>query len=421
MTLARLPALLVALALSACGNVTPPGELASSQQQRITQAAPQADLESTVASNTAFALDVYRKLASPGTNVVFSPYSITTALAMTWAGAASTTSTAFASTLHANLPPSQFHRSMNTLDAALRSRGAGAQGQNGGPFRLNVLNQLFSQKGFVMVPAFLDLLAQEYGAGVRLMDFVAQAEPARQAINAWVSSATAGLIPELLTKGTVDASTRLVLVNTVYFDAAWRTTFDHNATRDAAFSLLDGTSKQVKTMTVSSVAGGASAVVGTTQVLELPYDGSEVSMVLLVPAQGSFSSFEDSLTGAELQRHLAALQPGTFGVELPKFSLKTNADLTQVLSALGLGIAFSPQADFSGLTTSEPVAITGVLHDAVIKVDEAGTEAAAATAVVVGTTSVGPSAIPVNRPFVFLIRDVATNAVIFMGRVVDPG
>lgn len=307
---------------------------------------------------------------------------------------------------------------MNTLDRELQARGQGAKGKSGKPFRLAVTNQLFGQTGFAFVPAFLDLLATEYGAGMRLLDFATAAEAARTAINAWVKAATEGLIPELLGPGSVGPLTRLALVNTLYFNAAWAQTFDPHLTHPGDFTLLDGSTKRVPMMAQAGLEG-AHALVGATEVIELPYDGQEVSLVLLVPPLGGFAAFEQALTGAELERHLAALQPGSFGVRLPKFDFKQRADLGEVLKRLGLAVAFSDDADLTGMSTTGQLAITGVLHEAVIKTDEAGTEAAAATAVVVGTTSV-PSYLEVDRPFVFLIRDRATNSVVFLGRVADP-
>ena len=193
--------LAVALLFSfACGRPAgpAPGEVAASSKQRITAAPPSADVTALVSGNTELAADLYKDLAAKNENLAFSPYSISTALAMTYAGARGDTQTAFEKTLHVTLAPEAWHRAMNYLDRELTSRGDGAQGQNGGRFRLSVNNQLFAQKGFTLLADFLDLLALEYGANVRLMDFRAAAEPSRKAINAWVSDKTEGLIPELL-------------------------------------------------------------------------------------------------------------------------------------------------------------------------------------------------------------------------------
>lgn len=412
--------LVAVLSLFACGapKTPPPGELAGSKLERVTAAAPASDLEQAVGNNGDFALDVYKKLAANGGNVVFSPHSISVALAMTYGGARNATAQGFEQAMHQSLPAPRFHRAMNTLDLALASRGQGAAGKDGGPFRLNIDNQLFSQKGFTLETPFLDLLATEYGAGVRLLDFASQPEPSRAQINDWVETNTNGLIPELLPQGSITSDTRLTLVNTVYFNAGWKKTFDKADTHDGAFARLDGSTKQVPMMSGEGLPG-AHGVRNGVQVVTLPYDGEEVDLVVLAPPVGSFLSFEAALTAAEVQAHVAAAQGQSLNLQLPKFDFKTRAGLNQILSSLGMADAFSDAADFTGMRAEGGLQITDVVHEAVIKTDEAGTEAAAATGVVVGTTSM-PSFIEVNRPFVFAIRDRATGALVFLGRVVDP-
>jgi serpin B len=408
--------------LSACGGPVSspaPGELAASKKQRITSAAPSGDLDQTVAGNNDFAADLYRGLATGNENLAFSPYSISTALAMTYAGARNDTQKAFETTMHLGLAPDAFHRAMNTLDLALQSRGVGAKGKDGKAFRLNVNNQLFAQKGYSLEAPFLDTLAVEYGSGVRLLDFLKSPEPSRTSINAWVSGNTGGLIAELLPEKSITEDTRLVLVNTLYFNAAWQTPFDPNNTSQGDFTLLDGSAKKVPMM-VGLNFSGAKAQVDGVDVVELPYDGGEVSMVLLVPPAGKLGDFEKALSAAKLKDLLGALQPGSIGVRLPKFEVRTHASLAEQLKKLGLGVAFGPGADFSGINGNLELYIGDVLHEAVVKTDEAGTEAAAATAVEMRAGSVSiPSYVDVNRPFLFLIRD-QSGAVTFLGRVVNP-
>lgn len=395
-----------------------PGELASSSQERITVAAPTADLTQAVGNNTEFAVDLYKKITAQHDNVVFSPHSISVALSMTYGGAANDTAKGFEKAMHQNLPAAQFHRAMNTLDLALASRGKGAVGKDGGPFRLNVNNQLFSQSGFTLETPFLDLLATEYGAGVRLLDFETQPEPSRVLINDWVEGNTNGLIDELLPAGSITSDTRLTLVNTVYFNAAWKKTFDKNQTRSGAFAKLDGSTKQVQMMSGESLSG-AHGVRNGVDVVTLAYDGEEVDLVLFAPPVGSFAAFEAGLNAAEVQALVDAAHGSSVNVEMPKFDFKTRQSLNETLAALGLAEAFSSRADFSALRAGGGLQITDVVHEAVIKTDEAGTEAAAATGVVIGVTSV-PSFVQIDRPFVFAIRDRATGALLFMGRVVDP-
>lgn len=410
---------LVSLALSscgllllACGPASPPGELVSSNKQRVTTAAPDEDLGAALSGNHAFAVDIYRKLTSTSSNVVFSPYSITTALAMTYGGAQGATAKAFESTLHITLPPERFHRAMNTIDAALTSRGGA-----GRSLKLSVENQLFAQKGFSILPGFLDLMATEYGAGVRLLDFAKASEAARKAINEWVKANTESLIPELLQPSDVDSDTVLFLVNTVYFNAAWATAFPHKSTRPAPFELTDGSQVEVPTMAAEDISGGRATVDGT-EVIELPYKGEQMSMVLLVPPSGQLSQFEARLSADELARHFGALAPATFALLMPKFAFSGRADMKQLLTELGLGVAFGDTAEFGALSP-EPIAISRVVHQAIIRTNEDGTVAAAATGVGMERVSL-PLYVTVNRPFLFFVRDRGTGAVVFMGRVVDP-
>ncbi|GMU61561.1 MAG: serine protease [Myxococcaceae bacterium] len=424
MTPLRIAALsVVAVAtLLGCGgeaNVPPPGEVVKSSKARITQAAPQADVDAAVDGATTFAFDVYRKLPATRENTAFSPYSVSVALSMTYPGARGTTRDAFEDVLHVTLPEDRYHRAMNSIDAALQSRGQGAQGKDGRPFRLRINNQLFGQRDQHFETPFLDTLAAEYGAGMRLLDFQAKPEPSRKAINDWVSTNTEKLIPELLKEGTITSDTVLALVNTLYFNAAWKTKFDHDATQDGTFTRRDGSTTQVPMMSKESMAVNYGTLDGV-EVLELPYSGDEVSMVLLVPPAGKLSELEQSLDGGKVRAFIGALQERNVGVRMPKFEARAQTDLKDVLSALGLGVAFSGDADLSGMTGQKELALTAVVHEAVVKTDEDGTEAAAATAVVAGRTSI-PEYIEVDRAFVYLIRDRATGALLFIGRIGDPG
>lgn len=415
--------LTTSLFLAACGTpeVTPPGEVAGSSKQRITSAAPAADLKAAVAGNTDFALDLYRVLtAGKQDNLFISPQSITLALSMTYAGAAGTTATAFESTLHQGLPAASYHRAMNDLDRQLTSRGQGAKAADGQPFRLNIANQLFAEKKFTFEVPFLDTLAQEYGANVRLMDFVTQPEPSRVQINDWVAKKTEDRIKDLLAEGTITPDTRAVLVNAIYFNAAWKTQFDPKQSHDVTFHALDGTTPMTSMMADAEMPARGATVSGV-EVVALPYDGDELSMLILMPPLADFTSFEQGLTAQAIDGYVAALKSEDLELTLPKFELRTSASLNQPLSTLGLGIAFSDGADFSAMSKEASLAISDVVHQSFVKVNESGTEAAAATAVVVGTTSI-PQTRPVtiDRPFVFAIRDDATGAIVFIGRYVKP-
>lgn len=403
---------------ASCGPVPPPGTEVRSSKARLTQAAPQADLDQVVADTATFGFDVYRELAKVNPdNLAFSPYSVSTALAMTYAGARGDTQKAFEKVLHASLPADRFHRAMNTIDAALARRGQAATSR-GKPFRLQSTNQLFAHKGLTVQPDYLDLLATEYGAGVRLLDFAKEPEPSRKAINAWVNVNTNALIPELLRQGTISSDTRLTLVNALYFNAGWLKPFDKAKTVSGPFTKADGSTVQVPMMASDELSAKAGALDGV-DVVELPYDGDEIALLILMPPSGKLATFEAGLTGAKLAQLAAAATTSASAVRLPKFQARTQAELTDVLKALGLGVAFEGAADFSGMTTAEALQITAVVHEAFVKTDEDGTEAAAATAVVVGRVS-APQYVEVNRAFVYVIRDRATGAALFVGRVNSP-
>jgi serpin B len=286
-----------------------------------------------------------------------------------------------------------------------------------------VVNAIWGQQGFKFNADYLDLLALNYGAGMRIVDYKTAAETARQTINQWVSTQTEDKIKDLLPPGSVTDLTRLVLTNAIYFNAAWATQFDKKMTQDAPFNLLDGSIVTVP-MTRQNAKHYNYTGGSNYQAIELPYDGRELSMVVLLPAAGQFKPFEAALTGAQLNQILEKLgSSASVDLTMPKYKVETELDLVDNLQQLGMSAAFDPsQADLSGMNGKKDLYISGVVHKAYVSVDEAGTEAAAATGVVVGTTSM-PSDIKqftMDRPFIFLIRDNATGAILFLGRVMDP-
>ncbi|HOX44392.1 MAG TPA: serpin family protein [Myxococcota bacterium] len=414
--------------LAACsggGHDLPPApgeELRSDLARITTPGAVPADVEAQVAGNLAFALDVYQGLAdgAGGGNLFFSPFSMTQALAMTWAGAAGQTETDMAAALRFVLPQERLHPVMNHLDLALASRGQGAQGQDGEGFRLRVVNSLWGQVGFAFQADFLDALALHYGAGLRLLDFVADAAGAAEVINAWVEEATEGRIQDLIPPEALSEYTKLVLTNAIYFNAAWNQPFEEADTADGDFHLLDGTSARVPLMHQTFQFQGAEGP--GYQAVALPYDGEELDMVLVVPDAGTFETFEATLDGEELGAILGGLSEYTVELAMPRWTFATETfSIKALLSALGMEVAFSPAADFSGMNPEHALMIHDVLHQAFVSVNEAGTEAAAATAVIVGDTSAPPfMALSLDRPFVYLIRDLPTGAILFLGRVTDP-
>ncbi|NMB74850.1 MAG: serpin family protein [Myxococcales bacterium] len=406
--------------LCACGGAGPalaPGEEVRSDKQRITQP-PDSDVPALVAGNTQFALDAYRLLAAEPGNLFFSPHSISVALAMTYAGARSDTESAMAGALRFSLSQAKLHPAFDWLDLALNSRGQGAAGKDGKAFRLHVVNRLFGQTGYHFLPDFLDTLALYYGAGMQLLDFFRDPEGGRKIINEWVEKQTEDRIRDLIPAGAIDTLTRLVLVNAIYFNAAWKEVFDDKLTQNGAFTRLDGTQVQVPMMAQPKSMPAGAGVDFTA--VELPYDGDELSMVVIVPT-GDFAAFEEALDGAKLASIFASLGSDYATLSMPRFTIDgATISLKKLLFDLGMGVAFEVgQADFSGMDGTRELYIGDVLHQAFVAVDEYGTEAAAATAVIMEGSGL-PHHVDINRPFIFLIRDLQTDAVLFIGRVVDP-
>ncbi|MCB1756326.1 MAG: serpin family protein [Gammaproteobacteria bacterium] len=419
--------LAVSLAMTACsddsstGAADPDRDLTVLRSDLEREANPQVDandLATQVDANTAFAIDLYKAVLveQSRANLIASPYSVSIALAMTWAGARGQTETDMAAGLHYELPQASLHPFFNHIDLALESRGEDAEGQDGEPFRLRVANSLWGQKDFTFKQPFLDTLALNYGAGLRVLDFIAEPDDSRLTINHWVEEKTDERIKNLLPEGSITPNTRLVLTNAIYFNAAWAAKFDENSTRDGDFNALDGGAVSVPMM--SQMAGFNYTKAGDIDAIELPYDGGEVSMVILLP--DDLEAFEARLDTALLTEIDAGLAPAMVDLTMPKFEIESTLPLTRTLQDMGMTSAFI-NADFTGMADAS-LAISDVFHKAFIKLDENGTEAAAATAVVVGETSVPVAdvTLTIDRPFLYLIRDVETGTVIFIGRVVAP-
>jgi serpin B len=418
--LALLASPAVLAVLHACSDdlVIPPGAGSEVRSGLARTSADPALGAAAAASLSEFGTNVYRRVAAgqPGANIVLSPASIAIALSMVSAGAVGSTLGELLDVLRIDNAAGR-HRSMNALTAELdrRNHGSGDAG-----VQLSILDQLWGQQGFTFVPEFLDLLATEYGAGLETVDFRSDAEGAREQINQWVAEATADRIPELLGQGTIDAATRLALVNAIHLKASWAEPFDPSLTLDAPFTLVDG-----GTVTVPMMRGTSELMYATGdgwQAVELPYDGDELAMLVFLPEPGFLDQFEQIFLVTDATQYL---EPASVFVQLPTWDTGSTFSLADVLAGMGMPTAFSSDADFTGISTDEPLHIGAVIHQANITVDEAGTEAAAATAVVVEAGSAAPSGdgpieMIVDRPFVFALRDRATGAVLFLGRVSDP-
>ena len=404
----------------------PSEQLALSEKQRVTSPDVAAsDLTDLVEGNSAFAFDVYQALSEEDGNLFYSPYSISLALAMTFAGARGETEQQIADTLQFTLPQDSLHPAFNGLDLELASRGEGAAGKDEKGFRLNIVNAIWGQEDYEFLAEFLDVLAKSYGAGPRLLDFIGAPEESRITINDWVSDQTEGKIKDLIPQDVINSLTRLVLTNAIFFSAAWQYPFSESRTADGTFHLLDG-SEVIVPMMVRTASFGLAKGDGY-QAVELPYDGRELSMVILLPDTGQFGRFEDSLDADLVRTITEGLVPTRVDLTMPKFEFESDFSLADTLGAMGMPVAFIPplgpctsdMADFSGMIGTCELYITEIVHKAFVSVDEAGTEAAAATAVVLWIESL-PLSITIDRPFVFLIRDIETGAILFIGRVTDP-
>jgi serpin B len=411
---------LLVVSLSGCTGVTTASVLKSDVPRDTSPDATTTELEELVSGNSEFAFDLYQAIKGEEGNLFYSPYSISVALAMTYAGARNETEQQMADTMHFTLPQDQLHPSFNWLDLELAKRGEGAQGKDSEPFRLNIVNAIWGQKDYEFLDEFLDTLAENYDAGLRIVDFINETEEARVTINDWVEEQTEGRIEDLIPQGAVNALTRLVLTNAIYFNAAWAYPFEPTATQDGPFHLLDGGQVTVPMMTQSEQFGYAEGE-GYVAV-ELPYDGRELSMVILLPDTDQFEAFEDNLDAQSVDAIISDMAYRQVNLTMPKFEFESELNLTGTLSDMGMPIAFDAgAADLSGMTGARELFITDILHKAFVSVDEAGTEAAAATAVIVGLTAVlDPVTVTLDSPFIFLIRDIETGAVLFVGRVMNP-
>jgi len=341
---------------------------------------------------------------------------------MTYAGARGETEQQMADALHFTLGQDGLHPAFNALDLDLDSRSKGASDAGGEKFQFSIVNRIWGQVGFSFHEAFLDVLAENYGAGLSLLDFFSAPEPSRITINDWVAEQTKDRIENLIPQGGVTDETRMVLTNAIYFKAAWRDPFDEVCTSDQPFDLLDG--GQVTVAMMRQAADYGYALGDGYQIVELPYDGGELSMVIFLPDAGRFEEFESTLDSARFASILEDVDFQEVDLSLPKFTFEWGDSLRDTLQMMGMEDAFDRStADFSGMTSMERLYIGDVIHKAFVAVDEEGTEAAAATAVIMFEATAPPEepvVVTVDRPFFFVLRDIPTGTILFLGRVVDP-
>ena len=375
------------------------------------------NIESLAGGNTAFALDLYARLKTVDGNLFLSPYSISTCLAMTFAGARGDTAAQMAQTLYFGTNQNQLAASFNELQEQLNQE----QEKNG--MELDFANGIWAQKDHVFLAAFLDVARQSYGANLRQIDFRTRSETARTEINDWVGHETKGKITDLIQPGVVNPATQLVLVNAIYFKGQWAREFDKQNTANAPFSVTSTQKLPVPLMNLT--ADFKYAEVGGLQLLELPYAGDGFAMVVLLPRDvDGLKNLENLLNKQTLDHWLTQARELNVAVLLPKFKLAAQFSLAKPLGEMGMTDAFSPGADFSGMDGERDLFISAVVHKAFVDVNEEGTEAAAATGVVMRMNAVRmPRPTPIFRadhPFIFLIRDLHSGSILFLGRVVDP-
>jgi len=378
--------------------------------------------------NTAFGVHVLHQVADGGGNQLFSPYSIATALGMTYAGAKGDTRMEMHDVLQYPFGGSRLHETIRTLhERIIPERVSTATTTDGGertdvPLQVVDANALWGHEAFPWAAEYLDLVERFYGAGLHRLDFTSKPEQARETINEWVAETTRGKITDLLPPGSITTMTRLVLTNAVYFQALWEHPFTD--TEEGSFTSLEGSESTVPMMAVGEESFRYVEIDGH-HLVELPYRGGHYGFVVVLPPEGGYEAFESALTGDRLWRWLGRMEPRVGTVRMPKFGFRSGFQLSDALKALGMETAFTTDADFSGMATEgagDSLAIDEVYHQTFIDVDEKGTEAAAATAVVVDVSAVrgeDPFNITIDQPFLFLIRERQTGAVLFLGRVVD--
>jgi serpin B len=366
-----------------------------------------------------FSLDLYGRLRDKQGNLFFSPYSISTALAMTYVGARNETAAQMSKTLHFTLEPKKLHPAFRNL--MLLHKGGSKAG-----YQLNLANALWGQKDFGFLPDFLDATKTNYGAGLHEVDFKNRGEEARRTINAWVEKQTNNKIKDLLQREDIKPDVRLVLTNAIYFKSAWMVPFRKAATYKEPFHLRADRKIPVPMMHQVNYCGYLDG--GTFQALSLPYKNDQLSMVVLLPKKvDGLGEFEKGLTAGKLKGLLEKMAGRDVNVTLPKFKITQRMQLATTLSAMGMPLPFDKEkADFSGISGStDPLFIARVIHKAFVDVNEEGTEAAAATAVGIKKDAAGekppqPPVFRADHPFLFLIRDNRSGTILFMGRVVEP-
>jgi serpin B len=377
-------------------------------------------IPAVIKANTAFAFEIYGRLKTREGNLFVSPYSLSTALAMTYAGARGETAREMAQTLHFTLKPDALDPGFQALIAVIQGGGKSR------PYQLSTANALWGRHGEPYLKDYLRRLDSHYGAGLREVDFASDPSRAAETINQWVESQTRGKIKDLIAPSLLSPRTALVLTNAVYFKGDWLHAFSERMTNASDVFLAPG-GRKVTVPMMRLTEQFRYLDDDAFQMLEMPYAGEDLSMVLLLPKKADgLAELEASLTPSNLSDWLGKLYRSEVAVELPRFKLADRLDLKETLSAMGMPLAFDEaKADFSGINGQHDLYLSAVIQKAFIDVNEKGTEAAASTAVVIAKREAPVAGTPIpsfraDHPFVFLIRDKQTGCILFLGRLVDP-
>jgi serpin B len=366
---------------------------------------------SVVNGSNQFAFDFYSQIKAGGGNIFFSPYSISVALAMTSEGARRKTAEEMQSVLHFpeddTIRRSAFAWLYNNMNKEEKE------------YILSTANALWAHEDYEFLDEYFDLIEQYYMGKVTNLDFVNEAEKSRVTINTWVEEQTNGKIKDLIPKGKISDLTRLVLTNAIYFKGNWLKQFDAEKTKEQDFRVSPEQTVKAQMMSMTGETFNYTAT-QDLQVLELPYEGENLSMLILLPGEGGLDSVEESLTLENLVNWRNSLSEQEINIHIPKFKFETKYDMGDTLEEMGMPSAFNPDvADFSGMDGTKRLSIKFVIHQGFVEVNEKGTEAAAATAVGIGIESAPPS-FYADHPFIFLIQDRESGNILFMGRVTDP-
>jgi len=370
-------------------------------------------VKNAVDANNQFAFELYSKIKTPSNqNLLFSPYSISSALAITYEGARGGTADEIQGVFHFPKDDSVRRPAFARLYNAINAPNSA--------YELRTANALWVEKTYPFLLEYTTVASQYYGASATNLDFIRGTESSRVTINNWVEAQTNGKIKDLIPRGAIDSMTRLVITNAVYFKGKWAEQFNETFTKEEDFSTAENKKVKVQMMRLDETTLNYSES-GDLQVLELPYEGGDLSMLLLLPKDNNLDALESSLSAEKLSELRASLHEEKVYVHIPRFKFETTYDLGSKLSAMGMPRAFTSAADFSGMDGTRDLSISKVIHKAFIEVNEEGTEAAAATAVIIRTGSMPYyKTFRADHPFVFVIQEKKTGAVLFVGRVADP-